>query len=183
MEDEKYPAWLGDKLLNNSLDWASATKVSMQELMDNITLHDAYWYNTYVAGENNWILIINLDAIWNKSFCHDSEEWPFLIIKFQKVFCSFQEFGEHDLACRTIGGVEVTSIGGKDFDDWLDFTKIAGFLPLDVLQSIQAEGSLTRTEISTIYGGSLSLVHAPATEVLLYSEQGSRLAINLSAQP
>jgi hypothetical protein len=63
----------------------------------------------------------------------------------------------------------------------MDFTKIAGFLPLDVLQEIQKEGSLTRTEINTIYGGSLSLVHASEVEILLYSEQGSQLAIDLSA--
>ncbi len=153
----------------------------MQELMENITLHDSYWYNTYVAGENAWVLIINLDAIWNKEFCHNMEEWPFLIIKFQKVFCSFQDFGEHDLNYRTIGDAEVVKIEGRDFADWMDFTKLAGFLPLNILQKLQDEIGLTRTEISTVYGGSLSLVHAPAVEVLLYSEQGSQLSVNLLA--
>ena len=181
MEEEKYPAWLANTVLNTSFDWAAAVKTSMQELTEIVTLHDSYWYNTYVAGENAWVLIINLDTIWNKGFCHDLEEWPFLIIKFKKVFCSFQDFGEHDLDYRIIGGVEIVSIEGKNFADWMDFTKIAGFLPLDVLQSIQNERGLTRTEISTIYGGSLSLVHAPEVEILLYSEQGSQLAINLSA--
>jgi hypothetical protein len=75
----------------------------------------------------------------------------------------------------------VTVLDGKDFDDWMDFTKIAGFLLLDTLQNLKGEVGLTRTEISTVYGGSLSLVHAPAIEVLLYSAQGSQLAINLSA--
>lgn len=181
MEEEKYPAWLADKVLNTCFDWASATKTSMQELMESITLYDSSWYNTYIERENTWVLIISLDAIWNKKFCHNLEEWPFLIVKFQKVFCSFQDFGEHDLDYRTIGGVEVATIDGKEFEDWLDFTKIAGFLPLNVLQNIKGEGSLTRTEVSTVYGGSLSLVHALDIEVLLYSEQGSQLAINLSA--
>jgi hypothetical protein len=117
MEEEKYPAWLADKLLNTSFDWAVAVKTSIQELMERITLHDSYWYNTYLAGKNAWVLIINLDAIWNKSFCHDLEEWPFLILKFKKVFCSFQDFGEHDLDYRTIGGVEIVSIKGKNFAD------------------------------------------------------------------
>ena len=150
--------------------------------MESITLHDSYWYNTYIDGENAWVLTISLDAIWNKEFCHNMEDWPFLIIKFQKVFCSFQDFGEHDGNYRTIGGVEVATIGGKEFNDWMDYTKIAGFLPLDILQNLQAEGGLMRTEITTIYGGTLSLVHALTIEVLLYSEQGSQLAINLSAQ-
>jgi hypothetical protein len=54
-------------------------------------------------------------------------------------------------------------------------------LPLATLQNLQDEDGLTRTEFSTVYGGSLSLVHAPDIEVLLYSEQGTQLAINLSA--
>jgi hypothetical protein len=78
--------------------------------------------------------------------------------------------------------VETTVINSNNFDDWMDFTKIAGFLPLDILQNLKGESSLTRTEISTVYGGSLSLVHASAIEILLYSAQGSQLSINLSAQ-
>jgi hypothetical protein len=180
MEDEKCPAWLADKVFT-SFDWPKATKTSMPKLLNSITLHDSGCYKTFLDSKNSWVVIIQLDAIWNKDFCHNLEDWPFLILRFQKVFCSFQESTDDELGSSVIGDVEVMSIGGKDFDDWLDFTKIAGFLPLDVLQGIQAEGSLTRTEISTVYGTSLPLVHAPAIKVLLYSEQGSQLAINLSA--
>ncbi|QKG56789.1 hypothetical protein GKZ68_09250 [Hymenobacter sp. BRD128] len=180
MEDEKYPAWLADRVFT-SFDWTNAITTSMQELLDNITLHDSGYYKTFLDKQNSWMLIIQLDAIWNKDFCHNLEDWPFLILRFQKVFCSFQEFTEYELGSAVIGDVEVTVLNGKDFDDWMDFTKIAGFLPLDILQNLKGEGGLTRTEISTVYGGSLSLVHAPAVEVLLYSAQGSQLAINLSA--
>jgi hypothetical protein len=179
MEEEKYPPWLADKVFT-SFDWTEATNTSLQELLQVITLHDSGWYRTFLEKENSWVLIIQLDAIWNKSFCHNLEDWPFLIIKFQKVFCSFQDFDEHDLAYHIISGVEMVTIGGKDFDDWMDFTKIAGFLPLDILQNIQKEGTVTRTEITTIYGGSLSLVHTAVVEVLLYSEQGSQLSVNLT---
>jgi hypothetical protein len=41
----------------------------------------------------------------------------------------------------------------KDFDDWMDFTKMAGLLPLDSLQNLKDESGLTRTKISTVYGG------------------------------
>jgi hypothetical protein len=179
MEEEKYLAWLADRVFT-SFDWTKATNTSLQELLQVITLHDSGWYKTFLDKENSWVLIIQLDAIWNKEFCHNLEEWPFLIIKFKKVFCSFQDFDEHDLACHIISGAEVVAIGGKDFDDWMDFTKIAGLLSLDVLRNLQNEGNITRTEISTVYGGSLSLVHAAAIEVLLYSEQGSQLSINLA---
>jgi len=180
MEEEKYPAWLAEKVFT-SFDWEAATKTSMQELLQIVTLHDSGLYKTFLDRENSWVLIIQLDAIWNKEFCHNAEDWPFLILKFQKVFCSFQEFTEYELGYSIIGETEVAAIVGKEFADWIDFTKIAGFLPLDILQNLQSEDGLTRTELSTVYGGSLSLVHAPAIEVLLYSAQGSLLSINLSA--
>jgi hypothetical protein len=63
----------------------------MQELLDNITLHDSGYYKTFLDKQNSWMLIIQLDAIWNKDFCHSLEDWLFLILRFQKVFCSFQE--------------------------------------------------------------------------------------------
>jgi len=153
----------------------------MQELLNSITLHDSGCYKTLLDNKNSWVLIIQLDAIWNKEFCHNLEEWPFLILRFEKVFCSFQEFTEYELGSSIIGEVEVTVMNGKNFDDWIDLTKIAGFLSLDILQNLKGESELTRTEISTVYGGSLSLVHAPAIEVLLYSEQGSLLSVNLAA--
>jgi hypothetical protein len=180
MEEEKYPVWLADKVFT-SFDWGVAVKTSIQELLQSITLHDSSLYKTFLNEENSWVLIIQLDAIWNKEFCHNVEDWPFLILRFQKVFCSFQEFTEYELGSSIIGEAEVTAIAGKDFEDWMDFTKIAGFLPLDILQNLQSEGGLTRTELSTVYGGSLSLIHAPAIEVLLYSAQGSLLSVNLSA--
>ena len=182
MEDEKYPAWLADKVFT-SFDWTRATKTSMQELLDNITLHDSGCYKTFLDRENSWVLVIQLDAIWNKKFCHNLEDWPFLILRFQKVFCSFQEFADDEPSASIIGEVELTVIDSKNFADWMDFTKIAEFLPLDILQNLKGESGLTRTEIATVYGGSLSLVHAPAIEILLYSEQGGQLAVNLSAQP
>jgi hypothetical protein len=88
MEEEKYPAWLADKVFT-SFNWRAATKTSMQGLLQSITLHDSGLYKTFLDKENSWVLIIQLDAIWNKEFCHNLEDWPFLILRFQKVFCSF----------------------------------------------------------------------------------------------
>jgi hypothetical protein len=180
MTEEKYPAWLADKVFT-SFDWAAAIKTSMQALLQSITLHDSGNYKTFLDRQNSWVLIIQLDAIWNKDFCHNLEDWSFLILRFRKVFCAFQEFTEDELGSSIIAEVEATLLNSKNLDDWIDFTKVAGFLPLDILQNIQSESELTRTEISTVYGGFLSLIHAPTIEILLYSEQGSRLAINLSA--
>lgn len=179
MEENKYPVWLADKLLNCTLDWAASTKTSMQELLATITLHDSYWYNTLLGAENEWLVVINLDAVWNKAFCHNLKDWPFLIIRFQRVFCSFQVFSEYDGNYRTISEAEVTTLNGRAFAEWLDFTKLADLLPVDILQNMQAASGLSRTEISTVYSGVLSLVHTPVVEILLYSEQGIRLAINL----
>lgn len=153
----------------------------MHELLENITLHDSSWYTIYLERGNAWVIVIVLDTVWNKTFCQNPGEWTFLVLKFPKVFCSFQKFNKDDFICPILSDVEVMSIGGKDFADWMDFTKIAGLFPLDVLQDIEIQGHLDRTELSTVCGGYLSLVHAQPIEVLLYSEQGSQLVINLSA--
>jgi hypothetical protein len=183
MEDEKYPAWLADKVLDYSFEWRTATKTSMQELLGVITLHDSGWCNTFIEDSNAWILVINLDSFWNKVFCHNLEDWPYLIIRLGHVHCSFQNFNEYDNDCRIIGSAESELVNGKRLNDWLNFGQISGLLSPDSTKKVSEIANLCRTEISTVYGGYLSLVHAPAIEVLLYSEQGSQLAVNLSARP
>ena len=154
----------------------------MQELLALVTLHDSYWYNTFIEDSNSWILVIKLDAFWNKAFCHNLEDWPFLVIKFQRVICSFQNFGEYDNDYRIIGSAEAAIVNSARFTEWVNFGQVAGLFSPDTVAKDVPVKNLTRTEIATIYSGSLSLVHAPIIEVLLYSEQGSQLAINLSAE-
>ncbi|GAA4505015.1 hypothetical protein GCM10023172_32250 [Hymenobacter ginsengisoli] len=182
MQAEKYPVWLASKVLTTSFDWKKATKASMCDLLAVITLHDSYWYNTYFEDANSWILVIKLDAFWNKVFCHNLEDWPFLIIKLQNVFCSFQEFSENDNDYRVIGSAESILINNARLKEWLSFGQVSGLLLPDASAKAIEAKSVYRTEISTVYGGSLSLVHAPSIEILLYSEQGSQLAINLSGK-
>ena len=179
MEEDKYPAWLAEKLLNFSLDWTKCTKTSMSELLSCITLHDSYWYTTSLQDANSWVLIISLDAIWNKKFCHNLENWPFLLIRFQNVLCAFQDFTEDDGYYRTIGNAETAVLEMSKMADWISLTRKVGFFTVDSYVNAQAVASLNRTEISTIYGGALSLVHAPGVDILLYTEEGSLLPINL----
>lgn len=181
MDEEKYPAWLADKVLNTSFDWKTVTKTSMSELLAVITLHDSYWYNTYVEDGNAWVLVINLDAVWNKTFCHNLEDWPFLVLRFQQVFCSFQDFNDYDNDHRIIGDAESAPLNSGRLFEWLQFGQASGLLSSDATKKVVETKSVCRTEISTVYGGLLSLIHAPVIEILLYSEQGSQLSINLVA--
>jgi hypothetical protein len=181
MEYEKYPAWLADKVLDYAFEWQTATRTSMQELLGAITLHDSSWCNTFIEDGNAWVLVVKLDAFWNKAFCHNLQEWPYLIIRLGHVYCSFQNFSEYDNDCRIIGSAETESVNGRRLNEWLSFGQISGLLAPDATKQASKIASLCRTEISTAYGGSLLLIHAPAIEVLLYSEQGSQLSINLSA--
>jgi hypothetical protein len=71
-------------------------------------------------------------------------------------------------------------VNGGRLSEWLSFGQVSGLLPHDAINKTSEMKSLSRTDISTMYGGSLLLVHATAIEVLLYSEQGSQLSINLS---
>jgi len=181
MEEEKYPAWLADMVLNTSFDWKKAIKTSMRELLAVITLHDSCWYNTFVEDGNAWVLVISLDAVWNKAFCHNLQDWPFLILRFRRVFCSFQDFNDYDNDHRIIGDAESSLMNSGRLFEWVRFGQVSGLLSSDATKKVIEVKSVCRTEISTVYGGSLSLVHAPEVEILLYSKQGSQLPINLSA--
>jgi hypothetical protein len=133
MEDEKYPAWLADKVLTTSFDWKTASKASMHDLLAVVTLHDSYWYNTYVEDANAWILIIKLDAVWNKAFCHNLKDWPFLIIKFQHICCAFQNFSKDDNDYRVIGDAESVLVNSGRLSEWLSFGQVSGLLPHDAI--------------------------------------------------
>lgn len=181
MEEEKYPAWLADKLLNKTFSWKEARQISMTDLLEHVTLHDSYWYNSILGNDNSLLLIINLDAIWNKEFCHNLEDWPFLIIRIKDVLCTFQNFSDADGFYTTIGLAETKPVNIPDFKEWVDFTKVAELFPPDFYQRPEPISDLNRTVIDTIYGGALAITHHPSVEILLYSEQGEQLAVILPA--
>ena len=181
MEDDKYPQWLGDLLLNNTFDWKNSTKITMEHLLEHVTLHDSVWYNTCLEQGSSWLLIISLDAIWNKEFCYYLEDWPFLVIRVSDVLSAFLDFHHDDSFYQTIGSADATSVNIKDFKEWTELGKSICLYPNDFYRRLSSMAKLTRTEITTIYGGTLALIHSSEISVLLYTESGEKLSINLPA--
>lgn len=148
-------------------------------LFENVTLHDSVWYSTFLEQENSWVLVISLDAIWNKEFCHHLEDWPFLIIKVHDVLSAFQDFIKDDSFYHTISIADSAAVNLKDFKEWSELGKSIGIYPNDFHGRLAEMKRLKRTEITTIYGGMLSLIHSPEISVLLYTEAGEMLSVNL----
>ncbi|MCB2377459.1 hypothetical protein LGH70_07695 [Hymenobacter sp. BT635] len=178
MEDDRYPEWLADKLLNVTFDWNAARKISISDFFECVSLHDSSWYGTSMDRGNAIIWVIHLDAIWNKDFCHILEDWPFLIIRIQNVLSTFQDFTSYDGFYSTISSAATKPVNIPDFKEWVDFSKVAELFPADFYQRLSHISDLNRTDIETIYGGSLTVIHQPMVELLLYTEQGIPLAIN-----
>ena len=180
MEEDIYPNWLADKLFNNKLDWKTATSTTLEKLLTHVTLHDSGWYNTVLTGADNWVLVIQLDAIWNKEFCHQLTDWPFLLVKFKQVLCSCQDLSPDASYGSIISDAETTALTSSSFTEWMNLADIANLLPVEVMPGLRQSQDLQRTRISTIYGGSLTLIHKPAVELLLYTDNGMQLAIELT---
>ncbi|MDU0372416.1 hypothetical protein ACFPAF_18590 [Hymenobacter endophyticus] len=178
VHDDLYPAWLTEHLANYSFNWENSVSTSFPELLDSITLHDSYWHHTISPGDNSIVLVIELDAIWNKSFCYQQTNWPYLIIRINRVINSFNDFTQDDFR-GTIGDTESLQVNISRFNEWLEFAKVYDLLPVDLYEHFPIRKSMHRTEISTVYGGVLSITHEASIQTLLYTADGQSLKINI----
>lgn len=179
--DDLYPTWLAEKLANYSFSWEKSISTSFPELLGRITLHDSYWHYTLSPSDNSLLLVIELDAIWNKDFCYQQETWPYLIIKIGRVISSFHDFTQDDFR-GPISDVESSQINTSRFNEWLEFAKVYELLLADLYQGFPAKQVMHRTEISTVYGGVLSITHEVSIQILLYTADGQPLKIKLINQ-
>ena len=176
--DDHFPVWLTQQLANYSFDWKTSTTTSFPDLLRHITLHDSGWYHTLSSNDNSMLLVIELDAIWNKEFCHQQEIWPYLIIKIRRVINSLNDFTQDDFL-GVISDVESLPINTVRFKEWIEFAQVYELLPTDLYRHFPIEQPLHRTEISTVYGGVLSITHESPIQILLYSANGQQLEIDM----
>lgn len=119
--------------------------------MEYVTYHDSYWIGSFTNPYLEYILIIQLDAFWNRTYSEYDEqkqEWPFSIIK--------------------IGSV--ASVRYKVYDNSTAAT-------ISSTESELVEG-IAITQFNDIYGGLIEFTHQPDIAVLLMSEQGEYLNAN-----
>ncbi|GGF23961.1 hypothetical protein [Hymenobacter cavernae] len=179
MNKDIYPKWLGKHILNDSFSWDKSTRTTFPVLLEQITLHDSQWYTTFFEMDNSLVMVIELDAVWNKEFCYNSEEWPFLIIRFNNVLCTFSNFNRDDYPVKTISSAETSIIDNIKFNSWYNSAKDLGILSKPFYERDSKNIIIHRTEIDTIYSGTSTFFHAVLIETLFYSNMGQLLPIQL----
>jgi hypothetical protein len=180
MQYSALPKWLAESIAHNSFAWNEAATTTFPQLLQHITLHDSIWNYTLIHEEYSLLLFIQLDSFWNKDFCHQLEDWPFLVIKINKPLSNFYDFAEKENAVNIISHAESNSILYSKLSAWLTVGKELEIIPVEFYQQLK-NSTIYRTEISTM-GGAFSCTHLEDINVLLYTVEGRPLSVNLSGK-
>ncbi len=119
-DDEDYPLWLGDFIIQDKLPWQQGLNISFQEFTKKYTLHDSCWIGLFydIGHLTSVTLVINWDAVWlpDSIALNTSgvKEWPFLFIKIGKVKeVSVSGYLDHDISHFSICDCQIESIDEK----------------------------------------------------------------------
>lgn len=154
-EDQFYPLWLYQKLVEDDLPWGNKSSYDLSGFLSKYTLHDSYWVGLFlhVAFDKSATLAFQWDSVWlpdevvKGSYFVD--DWPFLFIRINQLDeMSTANFVELDRVNRAIGDVEVLEIEG------------AMYLAVD-----------------DVYGGQVNLVFNGEYSILALNPDGSVLSI------
>ena len=65
IQQEGFPNWLGNSIINNDLPWEAARTYRLDGFLEKYTLHDSYWVTIHhdVAHYNYAILVFEWDAV------------------------------------------------------------------------------------------------------------------------
>src|SRR5215216_2317656 len=91
IEEEYYPKWLYEAIVEDFLPWESAQNFPYEEFAQKYTFHDSVWIGLFanVTYEDTAILSIIWDACWLPDEIAEStaevRKYPFLFIKLEKI--------------------------------------------------------------------------------------------------
>ncbi|RSK31728.1 hypothetical protein [Hymenobacter metallilatus] len=177
MQNGTLPKWLTETLINGISIWNKAASTSFPHLLQQITLHDSIWSYAFIPEVDRLVLIIQLDSHWNKDFCHQLDDWPYLAIEITEPL-NTSYIVAADPVTNIISKAASESVAYSNFTEWISAGKSLGIIPTNYPQLPQYS-VIHRTEIETI-GGYFSCIHQEAIRILLYSSGGESLAINFS---
>ena len=119
-EQEYYPIWLGQSVLNDDFQWSQSKLCSVQEFLEKYTLHDSIWVliKHDVAYADEALIVIRWDSVWLPDEIAESsgvvQDWPILLIKLDGVD-QISTLGYENIGGiqRGIASAEIESIDGK----------------------------------------------------------------------
>lgn len=110
-ENDYYPHWLSQGILENSFPWDKAQTASMPAFLSQYTLHDSPWIGFWF-GAAEPIALIRWDTFWHKEQIpfpgNNVADWPILIMKFTRLY-QYLVSTRKDLDDFTLGEVIETA--------------------------------------------------------------------------
>lgn len=168
------PSWLTDAVMNDRLDWSKALPSSFPLLLERVNLHDANWIAIHANIWQENILVIELDAHWNKEYIgsqHLESGSPFLIINIPNTL----QIQFHSTDPTTIGMAVSNPVDKQVLQHLLPTQSGSTLFPPEYMAKIRKTPALHHTSIYDVYGGGISILHEPEIRILLIDRTGKYL--------
>lgn len=170
---DTYPIWLVEKSFDDCFDWHQGLYSTFEKFMEYGTLHDSYWCGIQNYLDNSVNLIINFDAFWNQELAEHSgskvKEWPYLIIKVERVFNV--EFESNEDCGGTIGNLETELISLEKKEAFVESICAQNILNSKLAESV-IDSEIFKTKIEDVCSGYINLIHTKTIKLLMYSSEG-----------
>jgi hypothetical protein len=175
---DTYPNWLVEKSFNDYFDWNHGLYSTFEKFLEYGTLHDSYWCGIQNYLDNSVNLIVNFDAFWNQELAeHPSskvKEWPYLIIKVERVFNI--EFESNEDCGGTIGNLETELITLENKDSFLESICSQNILKSQLAESI-IDHEIYKTKIEDVCSGYINLIHTKTIRLIMYNSEGEIIGL------
>jgi hypothetical protein len=171
--EQHNPEWLSKAVFNDSFDWSKSITTTFQTFFEFVTLHDSRWETVTLNPTNETILLIELDAFWNKKYTlkfREDDTWPYLIFKIPNVInISYNtiDFATTivESSCITIDSIQIEELVGV-----LSETTI---FPKELSSRLIKFKEVHKTRFNDVYGGNIEILHSPEILVLLIDRNGT----------
>ena len=150
IDDDDYPLWLGDSIIQDKLPWEQGLNISFKEFSKKYTLHDSGWIGLFynVRNKTSVTLVIDWDTFWLPDNITLKQGRVFLLIKIKKVVevSTPRDFDDDNPHCCILS-YEIESIDEQqlfiisscmDGDVEITFLGDMSFLALDENKSVLA---------------------------------------------
>lgn len=181
-ENDYYPAWLSDCILNDTFPWQAAHTVSMPDFLAQYTLHDSPWIGFWF-GNGEPMAVIRWDTFWQQERLSfpgsEVAQWPILVIKFARVY-QYLIAGKWD-AEEVVLGEQIALAESYRLEDYQREALLAASFQLKGFSDDCREQFLDETLHHTLFTGTyrhpIHLLHGGKVQVLCLNRAGEVLPI------
>ncbi len=179
--------WISEACFQDTFDWSKSYKTNFIDFFKYVMLHDSYWVAININTDYEAILIIELDAIWNKEYClksRENKDWPYLVIKISDLFNIFFNRDRKESIIYSATSKIVTKF---EIEKLIELSKTSNVFYEDLFKNFNVNDELHRTRIEDVGDGNIEIYHKSEIKVLLIEKNGKYInpdthRLNLKSQ-